>query len=94
MMLSELPEYNAKIKAGFALGPAVFIGDDFLRRIKPIYQYLMELMDWLEINEFFPKSLADLNHYTCTKDNTQIVNPVLIQGEKIVQENCSSLKTN
>ena len=70
MMLSELPEYNAKIKAGFALGPAVFIGDDLMRRAKPIFEILLGLMDWLEINEFFPKALADLNHYTCTKDQT------------------------
>ena len=70
MMLSELPEYNAKVKAGFALGPAVFIGDDVLRMAKPFFQYLIQVMDWLEIDELFTKYLADLNLHVCTKDNT------------------------
>ena len=69
MLLSELPEYNAKIKAGFVMGPAVFIGNRFLRMGKPFYEYMMSALDWLGMNELFSKSLADLNHYTCTKDN-------------------------
>ena len=68
IMLSELPEYNNKIKAGFVMGPAVFVGNKYLKVANPLFHYFLTTMDYLGINELFSKSLADLNHYTCTKD--------------------------
>ena len=69
IMLSELPEYNNKIKAGFVMGPAVFVGNPMLKMGKPLYDYMFLAMDFLGINQLFPKSLADLTKYACTKDN-------------------------
>ena len=69
IMLSELPKYNEKIKAAFVMGPAVFVGNNLLKLGKPLYDYMFLAMDFLGINQLFPKSLADLSHYACTKDN-------------------------
>ena len=69
IMLSELPEYNNKIKAGFVMGPAVFVGNPALKMGKPLYDYMFLAMDFLGINQLFPKALADLTKYACTKDN-------------------------
>merc|ERR1712037_451892 len=33
------------------------------------YDYMFLAMDFLGINQLFPKSLADLTKYACTKDN-------------------------
>lgn len=72
IMLSELPEYNAKIKAGFVMAPAVFLGNSSLplRLGKPLYKYIFSLLDWIGFQEIMTKSLAALSHYTCTKDTS------------------------
>lgn len=72
IMLSELPEYNDKIKAGFVMAPAVFLGNSSLplRLGKPLYNYLFSFFEWIGFQEVMTKSIAALSHYTCTKDTT------------------------
>lgn len=72
ILLSELPEYNRKIRAGFLMGPAIFLGNSaaVLKLGKPLFQYVLNLLDYFNIFELATKSIASLSHYACTKDET------------------------
>ena len=68
IMLSELPEYNQKIKAGFVMGPAVFLGNNLpLNLATPFLTGFLEALDWFNFEELATRAIADLSHYTCTK---------------------------
>ena len=64
VLLSELPEYNSKIKSGHLMAPVAFLEQDFY--IPPIISSLATSADWLGVYGLFGPYLQELTYGLCT----------------------------
>ena len=64
VFLSELPEYNSKIKSAHLMAPVAFLEQDFY--IPPILSSLATNVDWLGVYGLFGPYLQELTYGLCT----------------------------
>ena len=64
VFLSELPEYNSKIKSAHLMAPVAFLEQDFY--IPPILSSLATNVEWLGVYGLFGPYLQELTYGLCT----------------------------
>lgn len=68
ILLSELPEYNTKIKAGYLMGPPAFM-NTASNPLIGIKRPLLALSSFLGIHEMYPNSNAEIISNICLSSN-------------------------
>ena len=65
MLMSELPEYNSKIKMAFLLGPAAIIENANLAKLANGAELVQNLLQTIGIGNAMPNIFATLSHKIC-----------------------------